>query len=82
MSPISLLIVSWIIPLVNQDSGGPVHRESMLLEVMTCIRLVTVTALVNSSHNPRPSPVDCRSSRTAIGVREPSADQRVVMPLK
>ena len=54
----------------------------MLLEVTTCVRLVTVTALVNSSHNPRPSPLDCRSSRTAIGVREPSADQRVVMLLQ
>ena len=47
----------------------------MRVEVITCMRLSAETASVISSHRCRPSPVDSRSSRMAIGVREPSIDQ-------
>ena len=54
----------------------------MRLEVMTCTRRSAETAALNSSQSAKPSPVDSRSERMAIGVREPSVDQRIVVPLK
>jgi hypothetical protein len=54
----------------------------MPLEVITCMRLVAETEVVNSSHSARPSPVDSRSESMAIGVREPSVDERIVVLLK
>ena len=54
----------------------------MRLEVMTCTRRSAETAALGSSQSAKPSPVDSRSERLAIGVREPSVDQRIVVPLK
>ena len=49
----------------------------MRLEVMTCTRRSAETAALGSSQSA--SPVDSRSERMAIEVREPSVDQRIVV---
>lgn len=42
------------------------HNESIHLEVISCIRRVSVTALVNSRQRGKPSPVTLRSDEITL----------------
>jgi hypothetical protein len=72
-----------LFPYLSRLVAGPDRQtESMPVDVRTWRRLVADAVVVNSCLRSKSPPVDSRSERMAIGVLEPSDDQRIVVPLK